>query len=78
VDEVIAKALVRAPEAITWVEPEEVLPPAVGTERAFVRTEAGRGPHGPLFATVSSAKPWISAAKRVDAAEIRRLFSLAA
>jgi ATP-dependent Lon protease len=32
VDEVIAKALVRAPEAITWVEPEEVLPPAVGTE----------------------------------------------
>jgi ATP-dependent Lon protease len=32
VDEVIAKALVRPPEAITWVEPEEVPPPAAGTE----------------------------------------------
>jgi ATP-dependent Lon protease len=32
VDEVIAKALVRPPEAITWVEPEEVPPPPAGTE----------------------------------------------
>jgi ATP-dependent Lon protease len=32
VDEVISKALVRPPEAITWVEPEEVPPPAAGTE----------------------------------------------
>ena len=32
VDEVISKALVRAPEAITWVEPEEVPPPVAGTE----------------------------------------------
>ena len=32
VDEVIAKALVRPPEPITWVEPEEVPPPTPGTE----------------------------------------------
>ena len=29
VDQVISKALVRAPEAITWVEPEEAPVPAV-------------------------------------------------
>jgi ATP-dependent Lon protease len=34
VDEVIAKALVRAPEPITWVEPEETPVPAPGSESA--------------------------------------------
>ncbi len=36
VDEVIARALVRPPEAITWVEPEEV-PPAAPAPEAGVR-----------------------------------------